>query len=91
MFTFTVHPEGEEPFTVVAEWRDVVTWEKTSQGKRCFQDLQERLRAEDLNKLAWIAARRQGLFNGSLAEFDKTVNLDFKFDEEEPDPTQPAR
>lgn len=89
MFEFTVHPDGGEPFKVTAEWRDVVAWEKTTRGQKSFRDLADRLFAEDLNKLAYIACRRQGLFTGTQAEFDKTVNLEFEF-EEEPDPTQPA-
>lgn len=89
MFEFTVKPDGGEPFKVVAEWRDVVAWEKTTRGQRSFKDLADRLFAEDLNKLAWIACRRHGLFNGSQAEFDKTVNLEFEAGEE-PDPTLPA-
>lgn len=88
MFTFTVTPDNGEAFEVKAGSRDVLTWERTGKGKN-LMTLRDGLAMGDLYRLAHIAARRQGLFNGDLKEFETTVELDFEEDDE-PDPTQPA-
>lgn len=89
MFTFTVRPDGRDEFEVKAGTRDVVFWEKTTKGAS-LSTLQEGLRLTDLYKIAWIAAKRQSLFAGSLDEFETTCELEFE-EEEQPDPTRPAR
>ncbi len=87
MFTFTIRPDEGEAFKVVATSRDIVVWEKTA-GGRTFSDL-ARASMSDFYGIAFIAARRQGLFEGPRKDFDATVDLEVEEDEE-PDPTQPV-
>lgn len=88
MFDFKVTPDGGEPFEVHAGSRDVLQWEKTTKGAS-FGNLADGLKLTDMYKIAHIAAKRQGLYTGSLADFETSVELDFD-ETEEPDPTRPA-
>ncbi len=88
MFDFKVTPDGGEQFELTAGSRDVLQWEKTTKGAS-FGSIAEGLRITDLYKIAWISAKRQNLFDGTLAEFEGGVGLEFE-ENEEPDPTQPA-
>ncbi|WP_188193445.1 hypothetical protein [Nonomuraea sp. SYSU D8015] len=87
MIDFTVTPDNGEPYDVKAGSRDVLVWEKTSKG-RSFQSLMNDLRMEDMYKLAHFAAKRQGLFEGTLKEFEETCELSGFTETEEMDPTQ---
>lgn len=89
MFTFTVQPDGAEPFEAKATSRDVVAWEKLGRG-RSMSKLAENAAMVDLYGLAHIACRRLALFTGSLEEFEATVDLEFEEDEEV-DPTRQVR
>lgn len=89
MFNFKVTPDSGEPYEVIAGSRDVLTWEKTGKGRN-LSVLRESLGMTDLYRLAHIASRRQGLFDGDLKTFEETVELDLDDEDEEPDPTQPA-
>lgn len=89
MLDFRVTPDGGEPYTVKAGSRDVLTWEKTGKGKS-FSKLMEDLPMSDLYRMAHIASRRQGLFTGSLEEFENTCELGFEAEPDDVDPTQPA-
>lgn len=76
MITFTVKPDYGDAYEVKATARDVYVWEKTNQGK-VFSGLMERLSMVDLYCLAYTAARRQGLFTGTLQELVESSDLDF--------------
>jgi len=92
MFTFTVTPDDGDPYDVTAGSRDVLRWERTTKGKTVgsLSDAAT-LRMEDLFKLAWVASTRFGLYTGSLADFESTVDVEMKDDEDEgPDPTPPT-
>lgn len=94
MFDFTITPDGAEPYPLTASSRDVLAWEKTGKG-RSFQTLLTDRRLVELYSLAHIASKRQGLFDGSLAEFEESCDLragrdDQDEDADGPDPTQPA-
>jgi hypothetical protein len=89
MFDFKITPDEDDPYEVTAGSRDVLVFEKTNRGTSISSLLTEQ-KMGDLYKLAHIASRRQGLFDGSLAEFEKTCELKFTEETEEPDPTQPA-
>jgi len=90
MFDFKVTPDGLDPYDVTAGSRDVLKWERTTKGKTVgsLSDAAT-LRMEDLFKLAWIASARQGIYTGSLADFESGVDVEMK-DDEEPDPTPPT-
>jgi hypothetical protein len=89
MFRIKATPDEGETYEFVAKSRDVVVWEKTGKN-RSLGMLQEQRRFTDIYSLAHVAARRLGLFTGSLEEFEKAVDLEV-LPEEEPDPTQSAR
>lgn len=88
MINFMITPDDGEPYSLTAGSRDVMFWEKTTKGAALIQ-LREGLKLTDLYKIAWIAARRQSLFAGSLEEFEKTCELGYE-EEPEPDPTPPV-
>lgn len=90
MITLKVTPDTGEPYTVTATSRDVLMWEKTTQGNKSFFGLVKDPTMVDLYKVAHIASRRQGLFNGSLQEFENSCEVEGETEDEEPDPTQSA-
>lgn len=89
MFKFVITPDDGEQYTISARSRDIVTWEKTGKG-RSVAELQRNMRFTDVYSLAHVAARRTGMFSGSLEEFERSVDLEV-MPEEEPDPTRPGR
>lgn len=88
MMTFKVTPDDGEPYEVTARSRDVFVWEKTTKGT--MGQLAQGAPMVDLYHLAYLAAKRTGLFDGSLADFSATVDLDFDGLDDEPDPTHAA-
>lgn len=90
MIEFKVEPEGGESYDLKAGTRDALVWERTSKGNRSFTDLMTSMNMVDLYHLAHIAAKRQGLFTGSLRDFEETCDLHFETEASEPDPTPPA-
>ena len=93
MFAFTVTPDNGESYKVTAGTRDVLKWERTTKGAS-LQQLHDGLRITEMYRIAYIAVTRQGLYVGTLAEFEATCELDFEDDEEGEvdglDPTQSA-
>lgn len=89
MLDFTVVPDGGEKFEVKATTRDVLLWEKAGKG-RSMATLLGDISIEKMYQLAHLAARRQGLFAGTLAEFEETCELEFE-ETGDVDPTQLAR
>lgn len=85
-----VAPEGGEPFTVVADSRDMLVWEKTNKAGRTAVDLVDGATLGDQYAIAYTASKRQGLFAGTRQEFDDACAIDAAEDEPEPDPTRPA-
>src|SRR5690606_19493834 len=96
MMTFEIIPDDGDPYRLEAGSRDVLMWEKAGKGRSFGQfGSGESMRMEHLYGLAYYAARRQGLFTGSLAEWEQSVELrpvkDDEDDEEGTvDPTRPA-
>ena len=63
MFRFTCHPDGGEPFEVIALSRAIAAWENApgQRGpKRNVGDLTQSLKMADMVDLAWFAADRAG-------------------------------
>jgi hypothetical protein len=87
MFTFAVRPDDGEEFKVTATSRDVVLWEQVTPGRH-FAHLKE-ASMSDFYGIAFVAAKRQGLFAGDRQAFDKGVDIDIV--EDDPDPTSPGR
>lgn len=88
MFEFTVKPDQGDAFDVAATTRDVVAWERGGKN-RSFSQLANDVRMGDMYALAYTAAKRQGLFDGTLADFETSVDLEFA-ETDEPDPTRPG-
>jgi hypothetical protein len=82
---------------VVADTRDIYTWEKTTPNKLItLQQAMEELRFAELYRIAWIAARRQGMYAGTLDDFAATHQVepnqedDDQEEEEDAVPTRPG-
>ena len=101
MFTWRVVPDEGAPYVVEAGSRDVLAWERDQVG-RSAQQLNDDFHVGDAYWLAHRAAKRAGLFDGTRAEFEASVDLesgtavrraaasDNPSDEDGPDPTRPA-
>jgi hypothetical protein len=91
MITVKVKPDDAPEYEVTATSRDVLTWEKTTQGNKSFIDFMSSPNLVDLYRIAHIASWRQGLFAGTLKEFEASCEVIFEQDEQEgePDPTRP--
>lgn len=90
MIEFIVKPDDADQYNVTATARDILVWEKGGKH-RSFTTMMQELPLVDLYKIAWIASRRHGLYDGTQEAFETTVDL--VFDEEEinsADPTLPA-
>jgi hypothetical protein len=90
MITLKVTPDEGTAYLVTATSRDVLTWEKTTTGKKSFMHLMSEPNLIDFYKLAHLASWRQGLFSGTFQEFEAQCEVAFEEEDEEPDPTQPA-
>jgi hypothetical protein len=91
MFKFKVVSDDGEALEFKAGTRDIAMWEKTNSGKSMAGLLRD-LHVSDMYKIAHLAARRQQLYNGTLAEFEANFDIvsELMTVEEEPDPTQSA-
>lgn len=86
MFWFTLTDDSGESVTMEADSRDVVRWEKSSDSDERYTDLLLS-RARSMTRfyrLAHIAARRQGIADCTLADFEKRYTLDVTTDEPRP-------
>lgn len=94
MFTFTVMPDGLDPYEATATSRDVSRWERGGKG-RSLGKLGDNPAMVDMYSLAFLAVARLGLFDGDIREFEATCDLEFKKAEEDEeadtDPTRPGR
>lgn len=94
---FEVTPDNGDPYQIVADTRDIYVWEKTTPNKQVtLQQAMEELRLVELYRIAWIAARRQGMYAGNIDDFaathlvEPTGEDEDEEDEEEAVPTQPG-
>lgn len=78
MITFDVEPDDGAKFEVKADSRDVVVWEKTSRTNERYIELLADMRMTALYRLCHIAARRQGLVDCKLDQFEKDYVLHFQ-------------
>lgn len=95
-----IRPEGGEEHQITAGPRDLLVWQKTSRGRTFGQLLPIREDGEGVNiekldwaeiyRLAHIVARREGLFNGQLKEFEEQVDVGLADVGGEVDPTNAA-
>ena len=81
MFDFKIIPDGGEPFEVSAKSRDIVQWERRFRSN--LGRLQQTMSMSGLTELAFVAAQRQGLFQGDYKSFEDSVDLDLLGDDED--------
>lgn len=88
MFNFTITDDTGESHAVKATARDIVMWERTTRGASMAQ-LKEAMRYTDLYKIAYFAAKRTGVVDGSEATFMEVWDLavETEQDDESADPT----
>ena len=90
MFSFRVIPDSGEAYNLEVTSRDIVFWEKIDRTHTVTR-LENDPRMTDIYSVTHVAARRQGLFSGMLAEWETSVDLDPIIDNAPaPDPTQPG-
>lgn len=88
MFTFKVMPDEGDAYEVVATSRDIAKWERTNKDAS-MASLQKDMKFGDLYKVAYNACQRQGLYDGTLKDFEESTDLDI-VDDEDVDPTRSA-
>lgn len=89
MFLFKLTPDGGDTFEVRATTRDVLVWEKTAKG-RSLTSLMNDLKVSDMYEIAYVAAKRQGHWDSTRAEFEERMDLDFEEEKGAADPTSAA-
>lgn len=80
MFSWRVIPDEGEPYIVRAGTRDVLAWEKDKPG-RSAQQLTDNFHVQNAYWLAYRAAKRVGLFDGTRQEFEQSVDLETALEE----------
>lgn len=86
MFTFKLTDEAGEVTEVKADSRDVLVWEKTSRSNERYVELVTELSMVKLYRLAYIAAKRQGVVTG-MAQKDFETAFVLGIETEEVVPT----
>lgn len=88
MIDIKITPDGGDTVDVKITARDFLPFERVS--RRTFGQVMESPSMVDMYHLAWIAARRLGLYEGDLKTFETSIELG-GFDDMggEPDPTPP--
>jgi len=87
MITLKVMPDDGDPYEITATTRDIATWERGNKGAS-MAGLVSDMRAADLYKVGYLAAKRTGRFEGTEREFTESCDLDVIDDQDEADPTQ---
>lgn len=93
MFKVEIRPDGGGPFEVEVTTRDALKWERGRKG-RSISRFSEAPTVDDLYSLTFVAVQRDGRFSGDIREFEESCDLerrDDTDDDDEADPTQPAR
>lgn len=89
MFEFEVKPDNGNNFRVTATARDVLLWERNNKGASMVQ-LQQDMHMGDLYSIAYYAAKRQRLYDGTLKDFEESCDVDI-LDPEDDDANPPTR
>jgi hypothetical protein len=91
MMEVRVVPDSGEPYVLKIGSRDVVAWEKIDR-RNTMTRLDSDPKMADIYSVSHLAAKRRGLFTGTLAEWETAVDLELDFTKpEELDPTQPGQ
>jgi hypothetical protein len=90
MMTIRINPDSGESYDLVVGSRDIVVWEKIDRNNNMAR-LEADPRMSDMYSVSHIAARRQGKFVGTLAEWETSVDLDLDVNGADSTPTQPGQ
>ena len=96
MFRFTCHPDGGEPFEVVALSRAITAWEnapgQNPRGpKRSVGELTKSFKMADMVDLAWFAANKAGKTGLDLPTWRDQVDVELeKYGDDEDDEAGPT-
>jgi hypothetical protein len=100
-FLFTITPDEGKPYVVTCDSRDVLKWEDAKPGRKAADLISGNYGMRDFYGLSYAAARRLGKFEGTEREFiaatvvqagDQLAEGDAEAgDEDDADPTRPAR
>lgn len=83
MITFEItEVESGETTELKADSRDVLVWEKTSRSNETYIELITGMSMAKFYRLAHIAAKRQEVFTGKLADFENAYLLTLPVEEE---------
>ncbi|MFI5561505.1 hypothetical protein ACIA2T_19680 [Amycolatopsis japonica] len=80
--TVTVVPDEGAAFEVEVKTRDIAAWERST-GK-AFSHLDEDMKLDDMYELAYAAAVRLKLYDGTVEDFKLTTDIEFKGEDESP-------
>jgi len=88
MFRFTCHPDGGEPFEVVALSRAITAWEnapgQVRGTKRSVGELTQNFKMADMVDLAWFAADKAGRTGLDLPSWREQVDVELQpYDEDD--------
>lgn len=86
MINFKIVPDDGDSWEVTATSRDVLVFERVTKG-RTFNALADDLHMADIFRLAYLASKRQGMYNGTEKEFEQTHEVETVPDSGEVDPT----
>lgn len=76
-FFLTIKFDDGREVEVTAGPRDQLAWEKTAQNRSLSQLIGGELRVSDLYSLAHAAAKRQGLYTGSLKDLEESADVEY--------------
>lgn len=85
MISFEVKPDHGDKYVLTAGSRDILMWERTTKG-RTFSSLAEGVAMVDIYRIAFLAAKRQELWDGKEVDFEATHEIEV-LPGEAPDPT----
>lgn len=88
--SFPDHPDREN-YTVVADARDQLKWERAEKGRALGNLLTLGVKAEDLYSLAHFASLRTGKYTGQLEVFEQEAVVEMGLrDNSDDHPTKPG-
>jgi hypothetical protein len=77
MFDFLLVPQDGDPIELTANSNDVCEWEVKNRHNS-LTALRENTRMTDLRSIAYIAAKRVGVFTGEFHDFKSTYTITMK-------------
>lgn len=94
MLDIVVRPDDGKDVPVKVTTRDVLQWEKVTQGKTLLDVVNENVTLGDFYTLAYFACTRTGVFKGKQKDFEAAYDIDIDSIvgaqvDDEPDPTPP--